>query len=443
MKHLASLCLLLSTLVFAAANAEAASHYIRAGATGANNGSSWNDAWTNFPGSTAYVRGDEYYVASGSYTGGNSFSTSASGSTVIKICKATDSTIGSCSTAHGSDTGWQTSYGDGQAIISGTTGVSFTKANWVFDGVVGSGSDFSSYGFYFTPPRSGTTIRPVQFGGFSDSANNIQIKHTAVTCPGSSGDIQQFGYSGYGNSVTLTSVYVDNCQVSMWTQGDDNIIENSYFGKHWSSSSNHGVQVEQIVRPIFRNNIVTMCSPQCIEPGGGSTTNITNGQYYNNVFANIDSGNGVLKGVSSGSIINTVMYGNTVVNSAGPILYQNNEGLGNGSGNTVVNNLFYNCSSIINQSTGGPISHSFNALFNSGSISETGVQISSGNPFVNSAAGNYNLKAATNAGLALSAPFNTDVTGAIRGSDGVWDRGAYEFESGSGGLPVPTNLQIQ
>ena len=222
------------------------------------------------------------------------------------------------------------------------------------------------------------TIRPVQFPG-----SNIQIRHTAVTCPGPTGDIQQFGFSGFGASVTVSYAYVNNCQVSMFNQGADNIIENSWFGTHWSSAANHGVQVEQTLRPIFRNNIVTFCHPQCIEPGGGATTNINDGQYYNNVFANIPSGNGVLKGVSSSadSIINTVMYGNTVINSDGPILYQNNAGLGMCSGNTVVNNLFYNSPNIINQADGSPISHSFNALFDSGTISEMGVQIGTGDPF--------------------------------------------------------------
>ena len=39
-------------------------------------------------------------------------------------------------------------------------------------------------------------------------------------------------------------------------------------------------------------------------------------------------------------------------------------------------------------------------------------------------------KAATNAGLTLSAPYDTDINGVIRSVDGVWDRGAFEFASG-------------
>lgn len=445
MKKFFLLTLLPTMLFVQTATAEAASHYIRAGATGANDGSSWANAWTTFPSGTTFVRGDEYYVADGTYSGSYAFSKAVSGTTTVKICKATISTTGSCSTPHGSDTGWQDAYGDGQAIFTGT-GVKFQTAYWVFDGVVGagsiaaSGSNPATYGFYLTPPRSGSTIRPVEY-----TASNIQISHTAVTCPGSSGDIQQFGYSGTGDSVTASYTYVNNCQVSHWNQGDDSVIEYSYFGTHWSSSANHGVHVEQVLRPVFRNNILTSCPIQCIEPGGGSTTNIDNGAYYNNVFVNVTGSNGVLKGVSSGAIRNTVMYGNTIINSSGPVLYQNNEGLGFGTGNTVVNNICYNCSEFIHQSTGGPVAHSYNALFNSGSISETGVQIGSGDPFVNWQGGDYRLKAATNPGLTLAAPYNVDLTGAQRGAGGVWDRGAYEFGSGGGGAAppaAPSNLRI-
>jgi hypothetical protein len=103
-----------------------------------------------------------------------------------------------------------------------------------------------------------------------------------------------------------------------------------------------------------------------------------------------------------------------------------------------VNNLFYNSPNIINEADGGPVSHSYNALFDSGSISEIGVQIGTGDPFVNYKAGNYALKAATNSGLTLSAPYDTDKIGAKRGAGGVWNRGALEFASGVDGTrPLP------
>jgi hypothetical protein len=58
------------------------------------------------------------------------------------------------------------------------------------------------------------------------------------------------------------------------------------------------------------------------------------------------------------------------------------------------------------------------------------------NPFVNSAAGNFRTAAATDAGIALAAPYNVDMDAHTRGADGVWDRGAFEFV---GGVVTPPN----
>ena len=41
--------------------------------------------------------------------------------------------------------------------------------------------------------------------------------------------------------------------------------------------------------------------------------------------------------------------------------------------------------------------------------------------------GNFHLTSATNNGISLPSPFNMDMDGKTRGSDGTWDRGAYEY----------------
>jgi len=448
-KNLLYLTLLLTMLFLGTVSVEAASHYIRAGASGANNGSSWTDAWTNFPSGTTYIRGDEYYVADGSYPSSQYlFQTTASGSTTIKICKATVATVGSCSTAHGSDTNWLDTYGDGQAIFIGK--LSITTAYWIIDGVSGAGSSATAgsnpatYGFYVNLTNTLIDSRGVDIGGFSNPGNNLQLKHIAVQCAGLvSPEVDQSGFSGYGNFVTMSYLYADNCVSSMWTQGNNVTIENSYLGRQWTGNT-HGVQVTFRDNPVFRNNIVAHCNPQCIEPGGDCTTASSNGAYYNNVFNQAPgNANGVIKGVCNGGIINSVIYGNTVTNSQGPLLYQSNGSAG--SGNTVVNNLFYNSVGCCEAASGGAIAHSYNAYFNSGTQSETGVQNGSGDPFVSLATENYHLKAATNAGLTLSAPFNTDLIGAARGADGVWDRGAFAFVGIGDTIPpmAPNNLRIQ
>lgn len=391
--------------------------YVRQGAAGSGTGLDWTNAYAALP--STLVRGTYYLIADGAYAG-KSFNTAASGTTLITVRKAT-------TTDHGTATGWSAAFGDGQATFPF---VEFTTPYWVFDGIVGDGSQTtagataSSYGFGFAPAVSGDTVRPVVY-----NAAHIQIRHTAVTCPGSSGDIQQFGYSGTGDFVTASYTYVNNCQVSHWNQGDDNTIEYSYFGSHWSSSANHGVHAEQMARPIFRFNLLSQCPIQCIEAGGGSTTNITDGQYYNNIIVNVSGTNGFIKGVSSGAIVNTVIYNNTMINASGPLLYESNDIGNRGSGNVVRNNLCYLCAGgFVQEDASGPVTHSHNTMVNSGTYSETGGETLSGNPFVDYTNGNYRPDGspAIGAGFALAAPYNVDFYGVSRTTacSGGWCRGA-------------------
>ena len=99
--------------MLAGTNAFAASHYIRAGASGANTGADWTNAWTSFS-QVTWTRGDLYYIAAGSY-GGLTLSTPASGTSTIEIRAA----IGG-SGDHGTSTGWSDSF-QGQALLTGST----------------------------------------------------------------------------------------------------------------------------------------------------------------------------------------------------------------------------------------------------------------------------------------------------------------------------------
>src|SRR3989344_8081335 len=83
-----------------------ATHYVRAGASG--NGSDWANAYCSLP--SSLVRGDTYYIADGTYSG-YSFNTPASGTQYITIKKAIESD-------HGTNAGWQSGYGDGQALFN-------------------------------------------------------------------------------------------------------------------------------------------------------------------------------------------------------------------------------------------------------------------------------------------------------------------------------------
>src|SRR5690242_5411123 len=109
--------LLLSLMVVPAT---AANKYVRQGATGSTC-VDWANACNTLP--SSLTRGDTIYVATGNY-GSYTFSTAASGSTVITIKKATVAD-------HGTATGWSDTYGTGQAVWTGWT---IRSDNWVFDG---------------------------------------------------------------------------------------------------------------------------------------------------------------------------------------------------------------------------------------------------------------------------------------------------------------------
>jgi len=57
------LILFLAVSVFFPSLLWAANHYVRAGATGAGDGSDWENAYTQLP--PNLVRGDTYYIADG------------------------------------------------------------------------------------------------------------------------------------------------------------------------------------------------------------------------------------------------------------------------------------------------------------------------------------------------------------------------------------------
>ena len=80
-----------SGVLFFAGASLAANHYVTSTGAGSKNGSDWANAYQGFPASL--TRGDNYYIAAGTY-GGYTFNTPNSDSSVITIKKATASDHG-------------------------------------------------------------------------------------------------------------------------------------------------------------------------------------------------------------------------------------------------------------------------------------------------------------------------------------------------------------
>ena len=155
---------LLFILFFSSLNAQAAAtYYVRAGASGTQNGSEWNDAYSSLP--SNLIRGATYYIADGSYSG---YIFDDSGTTPITIKKATIAD-------HGTNTGWSDTMGDGQATF-GTLDIRVSGI--ILDGNTRNESNWaneSSYGF-----KINTEIRTSTFdtGGFCP--DNVTIKYSSI-----------------------------------------------------------------------------------------------------------------------------------------------------------------------------------------------------------------------------------------------------------------------
>ncbi|HZI59018.1 MAG TPA: hypothetical protein VFF39_19710 [Verrucomicrobiae bacterium] len=161
---------------------------------------------------------------------------------------------------------------------------------------------------------------------------------------------------------------------------------------------------------------------------------------------------GVSKGIGdngpTGVLTNSVFYGNTF---SGIHLAPGHPGadvagvritLAASTGNTVQNNLWWNCTAG-DIFSNADISHDYNTWLNTGegptTVAAHEFQVGTApggvgvNPFVS--ATDFHLTSETvdahlNDGITLSAPYNVDLAGVSRTFDGTWERGAFEFSTG-------------
>jgi hypothetical protein len=414
----------------------AANHYIRSGASGSTCADWGANACKALP--STLVRGDTYYIASGTYAG-RSFNTAVSGSAYITIKGATASD-------HGIETGWSNTYsvstsdGGSQAIFTGQ--IIFGTSYWIFDGSVGPtwSKTPSQYGFIFSGSYGGGySSAPIRIYG-SGTQSYITLSHLAATAP--SGDTEKMMIATQNMGNTVTNVTIDHIYSSGWqgtiyapctSKGDDLwIIQYSTLLNAFSSSTNHGEYLNN--NGCVHTNMTVRWN--WFEGGQNGTgvvvannANNNNVLVYGNVFKDITEGNGIITGTSTGNLSNVLVYNNTFINCS------SGGWIGDHVTGSAYNNLLYNMSA----STNSSITHDYNAYFStSNTPSESNNQTGSGSPFVNVSSNNLNLTSATSSGINLSSPYNMDANGNTRGADGTWDRGALEYASGKGGVTTYT-----
>lgn len=418
--------LLMSVSIIAAAD----TYYVCASASGAGNGSDWQNAYNYLP--PSLVRGATYYVADGIYPG-YTFDDSVNGTQLITIKKATG-------VEHGTDNGWQNSYGDGQAVFN--SGLEFASDYWVVDGVTRDEDDWSNsgaYGFVIDGGAGGP-------GHSSDKLiNGSYAKHITVRYVYAFYDQVWMGYEesynhGYYSLTQSEDVLLERC-------GWKNISWKAVFLINYA---NGPVTIRyNYIENAFRKELVSSRDLDNLifafnrvknVAGTGALiafTGCDNWQIYGNTFWSPNNAydfTDVIMGTQTGdapdldeTMNNCKIYCNTFYQMRGATQIQ----IQKGSGNEVRNNLFIGFTSSIS----GALTAS-NNLFNAPT---TLVEDAAG--------GDFRLTAATGiSGLTLSSPYGIDMNGVVRGEDGHWDVGAYEYPQSPGSGPSvvlpPSNLRI-
>lgn len=449
--------------------AQAASHYIRQGATGNGSGSDWTNACTGFTGSCAdssLVRGDTYYVADGSY-GSQDFYRATSGTLVITIKKATIAD-------HGTATGWSDTYGDGQATIGSS--LAFFSSHWVFDGV--SGTDYQAGHGFRVDNSANSNTNLITFGMPGGAGvSNVTVSHIDLIGRGYNQAIVNdrgfFSNSSNSSNFTISHNFVSGVFVPFGTrQINTMLVEYNYIEGNHSTPEAHGEPWSDTGTDnvIFRYNRIKNPEGTAVffigNGSAGDPTNYntsSNWQVYGNTFyyQNYVAGSGHNPGVSAilwcpSSLYggdtychNWMIYNNTFYNfsygsSSGRILAR----AGTGINLPIVQGNIWDSSSDGAYHDG--IKASYNYYRNTAHTAESNEQIGSGSPFVNAANADFHLSGPTlgtgtispQPGFTVNA---TDMDGLVRGADGTWDRGAFEYSTQQPSIRLnpPTNLRIQ
>ncbi len=449
--------------------------YIRQGANGS--GTSWADAYGSFAAAglhdsaTVAVRGHTYYVASGTYDS-LTIRNAVRGTEWILIKKATEAD-------HGDSTGWQGSYGNGQAILGSRLVFLTSYVEVAGNGVHTVPSDEpDDYGFKVAHDFSTSFHGVIAFGGHLATVSHVNLKyvHGYNTTNGdiNNGTVMVRFYPTEEQSyIKLQNCFFENCgkdglQIS---RSSYILVERCYvkrLGLLYSPPplpDVHGQTVQLFYGGddiIFRYNFWEANEGQSLIAIAGNGSRTDRVRFYGNLVFNKLSGTGATTAGfnRSGGIIGNAwpnysgqdsiyIYNNTVVNAGGAYGGHAHFPMSYGTNQYGYNNLFYNCGG--NTGASGFTAWDYHASGDcvyGGTNEQTGLSPSI---FHHYAGNDFRLASETEPGLTLTSQTwwnaspsdffayldsTEDVYGNTRGRDGNWDRGAFEFVQGGAFLQV-------
>jgi hypothetical protein len=326
--------------------------YVDVAATGTGTGLDWTNAYTTIP--TTMSRGYTYWIADTDdddvLSADLTLDDAASGTSTITIKKAT-------ANYHGTDTGWSSTMGDGQAKFTGTWTIS--TPYYIIDGVTGRGQDTETYGFYFVNVND---LADTNYKLMRINASNTTLKYAKMEQGGSDYTWDDFGqdciYSNVLNT-TFTNNLISHCyflkagmahiRVRSW---DSCIFEHSEFylcngADHDGTLDNCGLPLNDMSgEPLsiygnnntFRYNRFESTCGTCTICDDGD-----NNWFYGNLSYNVRVSNNVWGGWTQTPCTNCRFFNNTAINT-NPLPATGLHTYIGGSTDTgyAYNNIFYN-----------------------------------------------------------------------------------------------------
>jgi hypothetical protein len=443
--------LLAVALSLSIGTAYGANWYVRPSATGSNNGSSWNNAWSASSINWGSVNaGDVVWLAGGSYSSRMTVSKSGTSASPIRInrVRSTDSTP-----SHAA--GWSASF-DSQVKLPGGTGISIPTASHII--VNGRIAD----GIVITIPKSGGY--GIQCGATGTTSGDLKFYYVDVVGPYGSGSnpvgSEVMGWKISPSTSTMSSLLFNHCVVrgvgiGVHCLATNVTIEYCYIA---DIASDDGQEHPDILysypspNMTWRYNTIVNCTVDGVffEYGGA-----VNFRFYGNLFYNTPNHQIYFKGPDTYGPI--YIYNNTFLapsaSSYGYVTASNGQVV---AGSQVYNNIFFNVENSLSGISG--VTSDYNA-YNYTTLNGFGWPSNekhsftfTGSPFVDLGNGKqqppkncFDLTAASAAtfrrGLTLASDgyLNKDRNGSTRGIGGAWEIGAFEY---SAAISAPSELRI-
>lgn len=435
--------LLLSFLLLASLTASGDIKCVGPSATGSGSGADWNNiaAWS------APARGVTNYLQDGAYTS-VAMNTAESGTTLCVVKKAIESD-------HGTDTGWSSAFGDGQAAFTGQW--DFTSDYWLIDGQTGGGPGSWTNGFGIkiteTADEDAVICTDCATHSAANNVRNLTLRHIELEGKGSpSGQGGQFSNDGFafygGGDITISYAYVHGTGRCPWFSSCENLTnEFVYVGPYFSIPDPDGVHSEilagwQFAGSSIGNYTYRWCMFTVVRSTGGlmlaNDSDHSKGMdVYGCVFVKEGEwvelgGNGVIGSWSVSHFWNVKVRNCTFINIDEPVIFGTLSA--DFGSNDARNNLLYNVADV----GFGSIwtTHDYQHYVDTTPVAESNDTTASGNPFISTTFSSVDfakLSADTPAGdTSIAAIYRTDWFGNVGST-----RGAVQFTE-----PARTRLVV-